>query len=55
MRFIKGVCPNIKKHSKIPEGYIECMEWMDKKYKAGYRQKRCPNCNLFAIWYKLKT
>lgn len=51
----KGICPNIKKHAKIPEGYCERAMWMDKKYKAGYRQKRCPNCDLFAIWVKPKT
>ena len=51
----KGVCPNIKKHTKVPKDYISWCKFAEKKSGAGYRQKRCPNCDLFAIWVKPKT
>ena len=45
-------CPNEKRHTKIPEGYLERIDWMEKKSKRGYIQVRCKDCKLFAIWKK---
>jgi hypothetical protein len=38
------------KHTPVPSGYVEHMEWMEEAYKRGFRQVTCPRCGLWAIW-----
>lgn len=42
------------KHTKCPKGYIEWMSWADSMVKSGHKQIRCPDCDLFHIWVKMK-
>lgn len=38
-------------HTPQPEGYMQWHAWADAMMKAGWRQRRCPQCGLWAIWY----
>jgi hypothetical protein len=42
-------CPNAKRHTKQPAGYVAWFEWAEKKGKT-HRQIRCHGCNLLKIW-----
>lgn len=42
-------CPQLAKHTKCPEGYLDWHEWAEKKQKT-HRSVRCPGCGLYAIW-----
>lgn len=44
-------CPNVKRHTKAPQGYIAWHEWAEKKAKT-HKQERCPTCGFYAIWKK---
>lgn len=44
-------CPDVKHHTKAPEGYIAWHEWAEKKSKT-HKQERCPTCGFFSIWKK---
>lgn len=37
-------------HKRMPSGYIERAEFVDKLIKKGWRCRICPRCKLFAIW-----
>lgn len=37
-------------HTKMPSGYSAWHEAADQLGKAGYTQKRCPDCLLFKNW-----
>lgn len=46
-----------KKHLRQYESsdklsYVSWHEWAEKQVKRGYIQKKCPVCNLYAIWVK---
>ena len=42
-------CPDVKKHTKQPEGYVARSYWMDKKSKR-HTQEQCPTCGFWVIW-----
>ena len=44
-------CPNVRKHTPRPEGYLEWHYWAGEKVKT-HRQIRCPGCGLLRIWVK---
>lgn len=44
-------CPDFKKHTKQPDGYVEWHTWAEKKEKT-HVQTQCPTCKLWAIWVK---
>jgi hypothetical protein len=44
-------CPNVRNHTKRPDGYVAFMEWAEKKEKT-HEQERCPDCGLWVIWRK---
>jgi len=47
-------CPNVAKHTKSPDGYLEFSAWADEKSKT-HRQERCPGCGLWVIWVPKKA
>lgn len=49
----KNECPEVKKHSKEPEGYLQWHAWAEKKIKT-HRQVRCKVCKLLVIWVPRK-
>lgn len=49
---IEANCPKRKIHTKQPEGYVQWMEWAERKHRLGYVQENCPGCGLYAIWRK---
>ena len=44
-------CPNVKRHTKCPEGYLAWHEWAEKKSKT-HEQVICGGCGRLAIWIK---
>ena len=46
-------CPNVKAHTKSPDGYLAWHEWAEKKAKT-HEQTQCPTCGFWSIW-KRKT
>ncbi len=48
----KTKCPNHANHTELPSGYLPRQEVFEQLHKAGYKQKRCPSCSLYAIWHK---
>lgn len=44
-------CPDIKRHTKHPEGYVAWHEWAEKKERT-HTQERCPTCGFYSIWKK---
>lgn len=44
-------CPDVRKHTKTPSGYIQFHEWAEKKSKT-HKQIKCPTCGFWAIWVK---
>jgi len=46
-------CPNIKNHTKSPEGYNQWQAWAEKKSKT-HDQLQCPDCGYYVIWIKRK-
>jgi hypothetical protein len=49
-----GDCPDVKRHTKHPEGYIAQMEWAKRKAKT-HRQERCPTCGFWSLWTPRET
>ena len=45
------ICPNIKRHTKCPFGYLAWHEWAEKKAKT-HEQVICGGCGRLAIWIK---
>lgn len=37
------------RHTPCPQGYLAWHTWAERKAKT-HRQKRCPDCGLWAIW-----
>lgn len=35
-----------------PIGYVERGEWMERRYRQGLIQLRCPKCKLWHIWVR---
>ena len=46
-------CPNILKHTKSPDGYIQWHMWAEKKSRR-HKQIKCPYCGLYVIWVRRK-
>lgn len=44
-------CPNAKRHTKCPEGYLAWHEWAEKKART-HEQVICGGCGRLAIWIK---
>ena len=42
-------CPDARKHTKCPEGYVEWDKWAEKMGKT-HDQLRCSTCGFFVIW-----
>lgn len=42
-------CPRRELHTPCPSGYVAWHEWAYEMGKT-HRTKRCPGCNLFAVW-----
>ena len=49
----ESACPNVAKHTKCPEGYLQWHPWAERKSKT-HRTERCPACGLYAIWVPKK-
>lgn len=52
-QWTKDTCPDIRKHTKCPAGYVAWHDWAEKK-AVRHRQVQCPTCGLFAIWKRKK-
>jgi hypothetical protein len=37
-------------HTDSPDGYLGWDEWAEQKTAAGYVQRQCRGCGLWAIW-----
>jgi hypothetical protein len=49
-------CPRkAEYHTPAPENYTEWVEWTQRMLDEGFVQRRCPECNKFAIWEKNVT
>lgn len=46
-------CPDAKKHTRCPSGYLAWHEWADKKAKT-HRQTQCSTCGYWSIWVPKK-
>lgn len=46
-------CPQVEKHTASPDGYIAWHEWAERMSET-YRQVKCPDCGLYAIWVPKK-
>ncbi len=42
-------CPDVRKHTTAPDGYLAWHEWAEKKSRRHY-QVRCSICGFYAIW-----
>ena len=42
-------CPDARRHTKCPDGYVDRSEWVAEKLRT-HDQFRCPTCGFFAIW-----
>lgn len=42
-------CPQEHLHTEQPVGYLEWHPWA-RRMSRTHKQKRCPGCNLLAIW-----
>ena len=42
-------CPDVKRHTKCPNGYIAWHQWADRKERT-HISTRCSTCGFFAIW-----
>ena len=49
--YIDVFCPNWKKHTVAPYGYLQWHAWAEEKSKK-YMQVKCVGCGLYAIWVK---
>lgn len=49
MRWTKDTCPDVRKHTKCPAGYVDWQEWAEKKART-HDQTRCETCGLYTIW-----
>ena len=45
--------PDCKRHTPMPEGYLDRAEWMEKKSNT-HEQVQCPGCKLWKIWVPKK-
>lgn len=46
---------HLKKYAYSDQmGYMQWHEWAGRMSQLGLRQKKCPECGLFKIWYKPK-
>jgi hypothetical protein len=46
-------CPEVMKHTLCPTGYVDFMEWAERKGRT-HRQVQCPGCGLFKVWVPKK-
>lgn len=44
-------CKNKINHTKCPKTYLEWMDWATDMTKKGYKQRVCPMCGRYEIWY----
>lgn len=51
--YTRETCPDRRKHTACPAGYLQWHEWADTKAKT-HRQVACSTCGLSVIW-KRKT
>lgn len=42
-------CPDARKHTKQPAGYVDRALWGERKAKT-HTQERCPTCGFWVIW-----
>lgn len=47
----KETCPQRRRHTPCPEGYMAWHEWAEKKGRT-HRAVKCPGCGLYAIWVR---
>lgn len=52
-RLQKDDCPDAKRHTKCPKGYLAWHEWADEKART-HNCTQCPTCDLWAIWMPRK-
>jgi hypothetical protein len=43
------LCPDLRKHTKAPSGYVAWHEWAEKKAET-HTQQECPTCGRLVIW-----
>jgi hypothetical protein len=46
-------CPEAKRHTPSPSGYIARAEWAEKKEKT-HTVEKCSGCGLYKVWKKKK-
>ncbi len=39
-------------HTEMPDGYVAQGEVAERMIAAGFKQKKCPECKRFALWYR---
>jgi hypothetical protein len=44
-----AACPNRRRHTRCPEGYLAWHEWAERKART-HAQERCEGCGRWAIW-----
>ena len=54
MSYTLETCPDRRKHTACPAGYVQWAEWADRKMLT-HKQVKCPTCGLYAIWVKMKS
>jgi len=42
------LCPDLRKHTKAPSGYVAWHEWAEKKAET-HTQQECPTCGRLGI------
>lgn len=47
-------CPDVKKHTRAPTGYIAFSEWTDRMART-HDQLQCPTCGFWTVWKRRIT
>jgi hypothetical protein len=47
-------CPDAKKHTKQPDGYVSRAEWAERKLKT-HDCTQCPTCGFWVIWRRKRA
>lgn len=52
--YTRATCPDRRKHTPCPAGYVEWHDWAERKEKT-HKQVACPTCGLYVIWKKRRA
>lgn len=50
----REACPNVLHNYPLPEGYNDAAEVAGRRLNRGWKQKRCPQCNIYGWIPSLK-